>query len=127
MERPFRFGYLGSMANSLDPLFRPRSIAVVGTSRRPGTIGYQILENILRHGYQGVVYPVNPKATAVHSIRAYPNVTAIPEPVDLAVVVVPKEHVAAVVDGCGEKGVKSLVVISAGFKEVGGEGVAREC
>jgi acetyl coenzyme A synthetase (ADP forming)-like protein len=114
------------MANSLDPLFRPRSIAVVGTSRRPGTIGYQILENILRHGYQGVVYPVNPKATAVHSIRAYPSVTAIPEPVDLAVVVVPKEHVAAVVDECGEKGVKSLVVISAGFKEVGGEGVARE-
>jgi acetyl coenzyme A synthetase (ADP forming)-like protein len=126
MERPLRFGYLGSMANSLDPLFRPRSIAVVGTSRRPGTIGYQILENILRHGYQGVVYPVNPKATAVHSIRAYPSVTAIPEPVDLAVVVVPKEHVAAVVDECGEKGVQSLVVISAGFKEVGGEGVARE-
>lgn len=107
-------------------LFRPRSIAVVGTSRRPGTIGYQILENILRHGYQGVVYPVNPKAESVHSIRAYPSVTAIPGEVEMAVVVVPKEHVPGVVDECGEKGVKGLVVISAGFKEVGGEGVERE-
>ncbi|HSG46579.1 MAG TPA: CoA-binding protein, partial [Longimicrobiales bacterium] len=114
------------MPSSLDIFFRPRSIAVVGTSRRPGTIGYQILDNILRHGYQGVVYPVNPKADAIHSIRAYPTVESIPGPVDMAVVVVPKEHVLDVVDDCGRKGVKGLVVISAGFKEVGGEGVERE-
>ncbi|UCC24731.1 MAG: acetate--CoA ligase family protein [Gemmatimonadales bacterium] len=114
------------MTTPLDAFFRPESIAVVGTSRRPGTIGYQILDNILRHGYKGVVYPVNPHASAVHSIRAYPSVTAIPGPVDLAVVVVPKEHVPPVVEECGEKGVKGLVVISAGFKEVGGEGIERE-
>ena len=88
MEGPLGFGYLGSMATPLDAFFRPESIAVVGTSRRPGTIGYQILDNLLRHGYQGVVYPVNPHAAAVHSIKAYPSVKAIPGPVDLAVVVV---------------------------------------
>jgi acetyl coenzyme A synthetase (ADP forming)-like protein len=99
---------------------------VVGASRRPNTIGYQIVDNLIRHGYTGVVYPVNPNAHAVHSIAAYPSVTAIPGTVDLAVVVVPKEDVVEVVNECGEKGVKGLVVISAGFKEVGGAGIARE-
>lgn len=110
----------------LDPIFRPRSIAVVGASRTPATIGWQILDNLLRHGYQGAVYPVNPTADAVHSIRAYPSVEEIPGPVDLAVVVVPKQHVLPVVEACGRKGVGGLIVISAGFREVGGEGVERE-
>lgn len=110
----------------LDAFFKPGSIAVVGASRRPDTIGYQIVDNLLRHGYTGVVYPVNPKARAVHSVPAYPSVEAIPGDVDLALIVVPKEHVLDVVHECGRKGVKALVVISAGFKEVGGEGVERE-
>jgi acetyltransferase len=114
------------MASSLDPLFRPESIAVIGASRNPGTIGYQIVDNLIRHGFQGVVYPVNPKATAIHSVRSYPRVGDIPGTVDLAVVVVPKEGVLEVVEECGEKGVEAVVVISAGFKEVGGEGLARE-
>lgn len=111
---------------SLDPILRPRSIAVIGASRRPGTIGWQIVDNLLRHGYEGVVYPVNPKAAAIHSVPAYASVSAIPGPVDLGMVVVPKEHVLGVVDDCGAKGVKALVVISAGFREVGGAGVERE-
>ncbi|MEQ9569768.1 MAG: CoA-binding protein, partial [Longimicrobiales bacterium] len=110
----------------LDALFRPSSIAVVGASRRSGTIGYQIVDNLLRHGYRGVLHPVNPSARAIHGVRAWPDVSSIPEPIDLAVIVVPKEHVAAVVDDCGRAGVKALVVISAGFKEVGGAGVERE-
>jgi acetyl coenzyme A synthetase (ADP forming)-like protein len=114
------------MEPSLDALFRPQSVAVIGASRNPGTIGYQIVDNLVRHGYQGVVYPVNPKARAIHSIRAYPSISAVPEPVDMAVVVVPKEFVLKVVDECGHKGVKGVVVISAGFREVGGEGVGRE-
>ncbi len=114
------------MPHSLDPVFRPRSIAVVGASRRPDTIGHQIVDNLLRHGYTGVVYPVNPGAPAVHSVRAYPTVADVPGELDLAVVVVPKEHVLDVVDDCARKGVRALVVISAGFKEVGGEGVERE-
>jgi acetyl coenzyme A synthetase (ADP forming)-like protein len=110
----------------LKPLFEPTSIAVVGASRRSDTIGYQIVDNLLRHGYTGVVYPVNPKARAIHSVPAYASVEAIPADVDLAVIVVPKEHVLDVVHECGRKGVKALVVISAGFKEVGGAGVQLE-
>jgi acetyl coenzyme A synthetase (ADP forming)-like protein len=114
------------MPASLDPFFRPQSVAVIGASRNPGTIGYQIVDNLLRHGYRGVVYPVNPNARAIHSIPAYPTVSAIPGSVDLAVVVVPKESVLQVVDECGQKGIQGVVVISAGFREVGGEGVGRE-
>lgn len=114
------------MGPSLDPLFRPESIAVIGASRNPGTIGYQIVDNLVRHGYQGVVYPVNPHARGIHSIPAYPSISAVPGPVDMAVVVVPKEFVLEVVDECGQKGVKGVVVISAGFREVGGEGLGRE-
>jgi acetate---CoA ligase (ADP-forming) len=111
---------------TLDAILRPRSIAVVGASRRPGTIGFQIVANLLKYGYQGVVYPVNPKAGSIHAVPAYGSVADIPGEVDLAVVVVPKEHVLEVVDQCGAKGVKGLVVISAGFREVGGAGVERE-
>jgi acetate---CoA ligase (ADP-forming) len=110
----------------LDSLLRPRSIAVVGASRSPNTIGYQILHNLLRHGYAGAVYPVNPSAASIHSIRAYPSIAEIPDPVDLAVIVVPKQHVLAVAEACGEKGVGGLVVISAGFREIGGAGAERE-
>ncbi|HEU0078436.1 MAG TPA: CoA-binding protein, partial [Longimicrobiaceae bacterium] len=110
----------------LDALLRPRSVAVVGASRTPNTIGYQILDNLVRHGFTGAVYPVNPSAASVHSIKAYPSVEAIPEPVDLAVVVVPKQHVQAVAEACGRKGVGAMVVISAGFREIGGAGVERE-
>ncbi|HEY0016696.1 MAG TPA: acetate--CoA ligase family protein [Longimicrobium sp.] len=110
----------------LDAILRPRSIAVIGASRKPNTIGYQILENLVRHGYAGAVYPVNPTATAVHSIRAYPSVEAVPDEVDMAVIVVPKQHVVDAAEACGRKGVKGLVVISAGFAEVGGSGVERQ-
>jgi acetyl coenzyme A synthetase (ADP forming)-like protein len=112
--------------HSLDPILRPTSIAVIGASRQQHTIGWQILDNLLRQGFQGPVYPVNPKAAAIHSIPAYSSVTDIPGQVDLAVIVVPKEHVTPVARECVEVGVKGLVVISAGFKEVGGEGIARE-
>jgi acetyltransferase len=110
----------------LDALMRPRSIAVVGASRTPNTIGYQILDNLLRHGYAGAVYPVNPNAESIHSVRAYPSVEAIPDPVEMAVIVVPKNRVVDAAEACGRKGVKALVVISAGFREVGGSGVERE-
>jgi acyl-CoA synthetase (NDP forming) len=90
--------------NSLDPLLRPKSIAVIGASRNESSIGWQILDNLLTHGFQGPVYPVNPKATAVHSMRAYPRIGDVPEPVDLAVVVVPKEQVLAVVQNPWTRG-----------------------
>jgi len=111
---------------SLDAILRPRSVAVVGASRRPHTIGWNILDNLLRHDFQGPVYPVNPAARAVHAIPAYASVANVPGPIDLAVVVVPKDHVLDVARECARAGVRGLVVISAGFKEVGGAGVERE-
>ena len=110
----------------LDAIFRPRSIAVIGASRRRGSIGHEILHNLIEHDFQGVVFPVNPTARVIHSIKAYPSVLDIPDPVDLAVVVVPYRQVLGVVEECGRKGVRGLVVITAGFREVGGEGIARE-
>jgi acetyl coenzyme A synthetase (ADP forming)-like protein len=112
--------------DTLKSIFEPRSIAVVGASRSPNTIGYVILDSLLRDGYTGAVYPVNPRAEVVHSIRAYPSIGELPGPVDLAMIVVPKELVVQVATECGEAGVKGMVVISAGFREVGGEGVERE-
>ncbi len=113
-------------ATALDAIMRPRAIAVVGASRSADTIGHQIVQNLLRFGFTGAVYPVNPNASSVHSIRAYPSVGAIPEVVDLALVVVPKQHVLSVADECGRAGVRGLVVISAGFAETGSEGRAAE-
>lgn len=110
----------------LNAILEPRSIAIIGASRRPNTIGYQILDNLLKHGFTGAVYPVNPNATSIHSIRAYPTISEVPDEVDLAIVVVPKQHVLEAAEACGEKGVKGIVVISAGFREVGGSGADRE-
>ena len=110
------------MARSLDCIFRPRSIAVIGASRDKNSIGREILHNLIEDEFNGPVFPVNPKSPMVHSMRAYASVLEIPDPVDLAVIVVPRERVSSVVDECGRKGVKGVVVITAGFKEVGGEG-----
>ena len=112
--------------SSLDPILHPTSIAVIGASRQPNTIGWQVLHNLLMEGFQGPVYPVNPKATAIHSIPAYRSIGDVPGPVDLGVIVVPKEFVKTVIEESIAAGVRGLVVISAGFKEVGGDGVARE-
>jgi acetate---CoA ligase (ADP-forming) len=110
----------------LDPILRPGSIAVIGASRRPGTIGHQIVANLVGHGFTGPVYPVNPAARSVHSLPSWPDVRSIPEPLDLAVIAVPKERVCDVAEECGSAGVRGLVVISSGFREVGGEGHDRE-
>ncbi len=112
--------------NSLDGLFRPRSVAVVGASRRPGAIGHQVVANIVKSGFTGPVYPVNRKAEVVLSMPSYKTVAAIPGPVDLAVLVVPPDDVLRVARDCGKKGVKGLVVVTAGFREIGGVGIKRE-
>ncbi|MBI2266872.1 MAG: acetate--CoA ligase family protein [Armatimonadetes bacterium] len=114
------------MNHALDAVFKPSSIAVVGASRQQGTIGWEIVHNLLAYGFQGAVFPVNPRAKWVHSLRCYSSIREIPDPVDLAVITVPKELVLDVVEDCGQKGVKGLIVITAGFKETGKEGLARE-
>lgn len=111
---------------TLEKLFRPRSVAVVGASSAEASIGAELLKNLLRGPFQGPVYPVNPHREWVLGVKAYPAVSAIPDPVDLAVISVPKHLVLDVIDDCGEKGVGAAVIITAGFKEVGGEGAALE-
>jgi len=111
---------------SLDPVFRPRSVAVIGASRRPQSIGYEILSNLIDHGFTGAVYPVNPATAVVRSMRSYRRLDDIEGPVDLAVVVVPRDRVLSVIDQCGRKGVRGVVVITAGFKEVGEDGAKLE-
>jgi acetyl coenzyme A synthetase (ADP forming)-like protein len=110
------------MPSSVEPLFRPASVAVVGASRDPASIGFRILEALVMNRFQGPVYPVNPRAKVVGSLRAYPSVKDLPETVDLAVIAVPRDAVLGVVDECAQRGVKALVVITAGFAEVGAEG-----
>jgi acyl-CoA synthetase (NDP forming) len=114
------------MPASLEPLLRPRSIAVIGASRRRDAIGGALLRNLLEQPFQGAVYPVNPNASHIQAVPAYPSIDAVPGEVDLAVIVVPAAGVMAAVEACGKKGVKALVVITAGFKEVGEEGLKRE-
>jgi acetate---CoA ligase (ADP-forming) len=111
-----------SVVRSIERLLRPASIAVIGAARSPGTIGHQLLRNLLLSGFQGPVYPVNPAATSVASVPCWPSVEEIPGPVDLALIAVPAARVAEVVSECGSKGVGALVVISAGFAEAGNDG-----
>lgn len=106
----------------LKAIFSPQSVAVIGASPDPVRLGHRVLKNILDHGYQGNIYPIHPRATEVLGLCAYPSVLDVPNPIDLAVVVIPPQHVIAAVDECGRKGIKGLVVITAGFKEVGGAG-----
>lgn len=112
--------------HELDAIFRPTSIAVIGASQQPGKIGHEIVRNIIKYGFRGKLFPVNPGAQFVHSIKCYPSILEIPDPVDLAVIVVPRERVLGAVDECGEKGVRGLVVITAGFKETSEEGARLE-
>ncbi|RLG52355.1 MAG: CoA-binding protein [Thermoproteota archaeon] len=110
----------------MEYLVNPRSIAVIGASRDPGKVGHAIVRNLLDIGYKGKVYPVNPKASEILGLKAYPSVLDIPDEVDNAVLAVPARIVLAVLEECGKKGVKTVTIISAGFKETGGEGVRLE-
>ncbi|MCF6157676.1 MAG: CoA-binding protein [wastewater metagenome] len=110
----------------LEHFFSPKTVAVVGASREEGKVGHDLFKNILRYGYTGTIYPVNPKAESILGRKVYSSLREIPEKVELAVIVVPAQYVGSVVDECIEKGVDSIIVISAGFKESGTEGAKRE-
>lgn len=112
--------------NALKLFFNPRAVAVVGASRKRGTIGGEIFHNLLSYDFQGPVYPVNPAAEVIQCVPAYPSVEAIAGPVDLAIIIVPAALVIQVAAECGRKGVKALVVISSGFSETGSEGQERQ-
>jgi acetyltransferase len=110
----------------LDSLFRPKSVAVIGASNRRLTIGYRIIQNLLDSGFNGPIYPVHPKADFIKSIPAYPTILDVPGDVELVHVVVKNTMVPGVLEDCAKKGVKVAIINTAGFKEVGGDGVALE-
>ncbi len=112
--------------HAVEPFLQPRGIAVVGASRRRGTVGGEVLHNLLSSGYAGRLYAVNPAATEVQSVPAFASVAELPEPVEMAVIAIPAEGVVAVARECGEAGVRGLLVLSAGFAESGPEGAERE-
>jgi acetyltransferase len=113
-------------ASSLDPLFRPKTVAVIGATDKEGSVGRTLLWNLISHPFGGVVFPVNPRRSSVLGIRSYPNLSAIPERVDLAVVVTPAPSVPAIMSECVAARVRAAIVISAGFKETGPEGIELE-
>src|SRR5689334_10853807 len=112
--------------NALKLFFNPRAVAVIGASRKHNSIGGVIFRNLLSYGFRGPVYPVNPSASVIESVPAYTSVENIPGAVDLAIIVVPAKGVVAAAESCGRKGVKALIVISAGFSEIGAEGQASQ-
>ncbi|HET9259766.1 MAG TPA: GNAT family N-acetyltransferase [Acidimicrobiia bacterium] len=115
-----------AVAASLLPLFFPRSIAVIGASNDPDSIGGKLFNNILSEGFTGPLYPVNPSSKVVRSVKAHPEIGDVPDEIDLAFVVVPQRFVIGVVEQCVEAGVRGVVVISAGFSEVGEAGAEDE-
>lgn len=107
---------------NLDKIFRPNRVAVIGASDTPTSVGYTVLRNLVGSGFRGVVYPVNPKRESVQGIHAYQDVPSLPFPPDLAVICTPAPTVPGIVRACGEVGTRGLVIISAGFREIGREG-----
>lgn len=107
---------------SLQRLFSPRTVAVIGAGRKPGGIGHELLHNIVKGGFTGTVYAVNPHAAEVADVPAYPSISAVPSAVDLAVIAVPAEQVLDVLAACGECGVGGAVVLTSGFSELGTAG-----
>lgn len=111
---------------SLDGFFEPQSIAIIGASTREGNLGWMFFTALQKYGYTGKLYPINPKAPEINGVACYPSIEALPETPDLTVVLVRKDLAVEAVKSCGEKGIKNIIMITAGFKEVGGEGVERE-
>lgn len=111
---------------SLDNFFSPKSVAVIGASRQPGKVGYEILKSLIDGDYKGDIYPINPKADEVEGIKCYSDLKSIGSSVDLAIVVIPSKFVLNALKDCADIGTKSVIIITAGFKEVGPEGAELE-
>jgi acetyltransferase len=110
----------------LEPFFNPRGVAIIGASSKPKKLGHGIVRNLIRHHYRGAIYPVNPTADEILGLPCYPSVKDVPDPVDLAVIVVPARAVASTLEACGQRGIGHAIIISGGFGETGEVGRALE-
>jgi len=113
---------------SLAPFFTPNGVAIIGASRDPSKLSYGVVRNLAdpERGYPGPIYPVNPKTDEILGLKCYPDIASVPDPVELAVLILPARTVVGAIEACGQRGIKAAVVISGGFREVGPEGAARE-
>ena len=110
----------------LDNFFKPDSVAVIGASREAGKVGYEVVKNLVENKFDGNIYPINPKADEVLGVKAYPNITAVPDKIGLAIMVIPSQFILSAIEDCGKKGIDSVIIITAGFKESGSEGAKLE-
>ncbi len=114
------------MNDPLHTFFHPRGVAVLGASANPTKLSYGVLHNLVTHGYLGPIYPVNPKGGEMLGLKVYPSLAEVPDPVDLAVIVLPAGQVAAALEDCGKRGIRHAVLIASGFGELGAEGKEHE-
>ena len=114
------------MKHSLEPLLRPKAVAVIGASDNPARIGGRPIYSMLKDGYEGNLFPVNPNRDIVQGLKAYPNISSVPMPVDSAVISVPENIALKVIKECAENGVKSVVVFTSGFAEIGSAGLSAQ-
>lgn len=110
----------------LDGFFKPSAVAVIGASREEGKVGYSIVDNLVKASFPGPIYPVNPKASEIRGLKCYPDLNAVPDGVELAVLVIPPKACIPALEACAARGIRYAIIISAGFKEVGGEGAEIE-
>jgi acetyltransferase len=111
---------------NLKALFEPQTVAVIGASRRKDAVGYAILSNLKSGGFKGKIYPINPKTDSIDGVKCFPAIADVPDAIDLAVIILPSTAVPEILTECGKKGVKAVIIISAGFREVGKEGLKLE-
>src|SRR5450759_1281497 len=114
------------MPYDLLPFFTPRGVAIIGASASSNKLSYGILRNMTLYGYTGHVAPVNPRADEILGLKCYPEIASVPDPVDLAVVVLPAPNIPDVLEACGQRGIRAVTIISGGFKEVGEDGAGLE-
>lgn len=114
------------MNDNLDPLFKPKAVALIGASVKELSIGNVIIKNLIHYKYRGPVYPINPKVNEIRGLKAYPSILDVPGKVDLAHIVIPPSLVPEEVENCGKKGIRAIIINTAGFKEMGAEGQALE-
>src|SRR5512135_805321 len=114
------------MCQDLRPFFAPQGVAIIGASASPNKLSFGILRNMTLYGFTGQIAPVNPKVDEILGLKCYPDIASVPDPVDLAVVVLPAPAIPDVLAACGERGIRAVTIISGGFKEVGAEGAGLE-
>ncbi len=115
-----------SRRRPITPIFAPKTIAVVGATEREHSVGRTVMDNLIKGGFPGKIFPVNPTKDTILGMKAYPSITALPERPDLAVIITPPKTIPGIIKECAQTGVPGAIIISAGFKEIGAEGAELE-